>query len=394
MNKPPKGHPGTIRETYKEIVEDPEAAHHAHEYMKNIGQDLRLVFWETTAGCNLECIHCRRLEVSFELAKDDMTTEESYAFIDSLADFAKPILVLSGGEPLFRPDIFDIARYATDKDLTVAMATNGTLVTAEVAHKLKASGVRRVSISLDGATEPIHDEFRKIPGSFGDAIRGLRHCQDAGIETQINSTIARHNVHEVEDIYKLAIDLGAKAMHIFMLVPVGCGVEIAEDQMLPADQYEEVLNWFYDISKEKKLETKATCAPHYFRIMRQRAKEEGIRITPQTHGMAAMTKGCLAGTAVCFVSHKGEVFPCGYLPVHCGNVKTQSFREIWEESVVFGDLRDPDKLEGKCGLCEFKKVCEGCRARAYYEAGSYLAEEPYCIYEPVQMKKIAEVEEG
>jgi heme b synthase len=370
----------------------PEAAQHAHEYMKNMGHDLRLVFWETTAGCNLECIHCRRLEVSHELAKDDMTTEESKAFIDSLTEFASPILVLSGGEPLFRPDIFEIARYATDKGLTVAMATNGTLVNAEVARKLKESGIRRVSISLDGATAKIHDEFRKIPGSFEDAIQGLHLCQEAGIETQINSTVARHNVHELKDLYKMAIELGAKALHIFMLVPVGCGVEIADDQMLPSDQYEEVLNWFYDISKEKKLETKATCAPHYFRIMRQRAKEEGIRITPQTHGMAAMTKGCLAGTAVCFVSHKGEVFPCGYLPVDCGNVKTQPFGEIWEQSVVFSDLRDPDKLEGKCGLCEFKKVCEGCRARAYYEAGSYLAEEPYCIYEPIQMKKIAEVE--
>ena len=392
MSHPPKGYPGTIRDAYKGMAEGPEAGRHAHDYMKNIAHDLRLVFWETTAGCNLECIHCRRIDVSLELAQDDMTTEESKAFIDSLAEFAKPILVLSGGEPLFRPDIFELAQYATDKGLTVAMATNGTLVTAEVARKMKESGVRRVSISLDGATSETHNEFRKIEGSFEDAIRGLHLCQEAGVETQINSTIARHNVHEVEDLYQLAQDLGAKAMHIFMLVPVGCGVEIAEDQMLPADQYEEVLNWFYDISKEKKLETKATCAPHYFRIMRQRAKEEGIRITPQTHGMAAMTKGCLAGTAVCFVSHKGEVFPCGYLPVHCGNVKTQPFREIWEESVVFGDLRDPEQLEGKCGLCEFKKVCEGCRARAYYEAGSYLAEEPYCIYEPRQMKKIAEVD--
>ncbi len=391
MEHKPKGPPGTIRDAYRDMTGGPEAAHQAHEYMKNIAHELRLVFWETTAGCNLECIHCRRLEVSHELAKGDMTTEESKAFISSLADFARPILVLSGGEPLFRPDIFELARFATDKGLTVAMATNGTLVTAEVARRMKESGVRRVSISLDGATSETHNEFRKIPGSFQDAMRGLRYCQEAGIETQINSTIARHNVHEVEDLYKLAQELEAKALHIFMLVPVGCGVEIAEDQMLPADQYEEVLNWFYDISKEKKLETKATCAPHYFRIMRQRAKQEGIRITPQTHGMAAMTKGCLAGTAVCFVSHKGEVFPCGYLPVNCGNVKTQSFREIWEESVVFGDLRDPEKLEGKCGLCEFKKVCEGCRARAYYEAGSYLAEEPYCIYEPVQMKKIAEV---
>ncbi|MFQ6672571.1 MAG: radical SAM protein, partial [Candidatus Tectimicrobiota bacterium] len=369
MSHAPAGRTGTIRDDYRSMVDEPDAAHQAHAYMKNVDHTLRLVFWETTVGCNLECIHCRRLEVSRELAKSDLTTEESFAFLDSLAAFARPILVLSGGEPLFRPDIYAIARYATTRGLTVAMATNGTLVDVEVAEKIKASGVQRVSISLDGATAAVHDTFRRIPGSFAAAVRGLRHCQAAGLETQINSTVARHNVHELEALYRLALALGVKALHLFMLVPVGCGVEIADDQMLPATQYEEVLNWLYDIAQEKKIETKATCAPHYFRIMRQRAKADGIRITPQTHGMAAMTKGCLAGSAVCFVSHKGEVFPCGFLPVPCGNVRFQPFRAIWEESTVFAALRDPDRLEGKCGLCEFKKVCLGCRARASYEAG-------------------------
>ncbi|MFQ5892980.1 MAG: radical SAM protein [Nitrospinota bacterium] len=386
MSHAPDGRTGTIRDDYRSMVDEPEAAHQAHAYMKNVDHALRLVFWETTVGCNLECIHCRRLEVSRELAKADLTTEESFAFLDSLAAFARPILVLSGGEPLFRPDIYAIARYATTRGLTVAMATNGTLVDAEVAGKIKASGVQRVSISLDGATAAVHDTFRRIPGSFAAAVRGLRHCQAAGLETQINSTVARHNVHELKDLYRLALVLGVKALHLFMLVPVGCGVEIADDQMLPATQYEEVLNWLYDIAQEKKIETKATCAPHYFRIMRQRAKADGVRVTPKTHGMAAMTKGCLAGTAVCFVSHKGEVFPCGFLPVPCGNVRFQPFRSIWEESTVFAALRDPDRLEGKCGLCEFKKVCLGCRARAYYEAGSYLAEEPYCLYEPIRTR--------
>ncbi|HHT9149874.1 MAG TPA: SPASM domain-containing protein, partial [Candidatus Wujingus californicus] len=163
---------------------------------------------------------------------------------------------------------------------------------------------------------------------------------------------------------------------------VGCGVQIADDQMLHPKKYEEVLNHFYDLSKEAKIQTKATCAPHYFRIMRERAKEEGITISPKTHGMAAMTKGCLAGTGVCFVSHKGEVFPCGYLPVEAGHVRKQKFVDIWNDSPIFQKLRDPDLLEGKCGACEYKKVCEGCRARAFYDTGNYLAEEPYCIYQP------------
>ncbi len=352
--------------------------------MKN---QLRLVFWETTAGCNLECVHCRRLDVAHEMMKNDLTTEQSKQLIDNIAAQEKCILVLSGGEPLFRPDIYEIAEYANSVGLTVALATNGTLVTPEVAQKIVDAKIQRVSISLDGATPETHDAFRKLPGSFDKAIEGLKNLQALGMETQINSTIAKHNIHEVEQLYQNAIDLGVEALHIFMLVPVGCGVEIAEDAMLDADKYEEVLNWFYDISREGKIQTKATCAPHYFRIMRQRAKEDGVTISPKTHGMAAMTKGCLAGQSICFISHKGEVFPCGYLPVEAGHALDQPFTDIWQNSPVFADLRDQDKLGGKCGVCEYKKVCEGCRARAFFETkGDYMAEEPYCIYEPDKIK--------
>jgi heme b synthase len=371
----------TIKETYGHIKHDTKGKA-STEFMKNVKNQLRLLFWETTTGCNLECIHCRRLEVSKELTKDDLTTEESFTFIDSLAETQRPILVLSGGEPLFRPDIYDIARHAVKRGLTVALATNGTLIDERVAKKIVDAGIQRVSISIDGADAETHDNFRKLKGSFDRAIEGINHLTRLDMEIQINCTIAKHNVDQLKDLYELALKLKAVAMHIFMLVPVGCGVEIAEDQMLPAQKYEESLNLFYDLSKNAKIQTKATCAPHYFRIMRQRAKQEGITVSPKTHGMAAMTKGCLAGTGVCFVSHKGEVFPCGYLPVNAGNVKTQRFAEIWDDSEVFKNLRDTDLLEGKCGICEYKKVCEGCRARAFYQSGNYLAEEPYCIYEP------------
>jgi AdoMet-dependent heme synthase len=390
MHDKNSGHPGMDQGTIKDVyarIKDHGHAKASHAYMKNVQNQLRLVFWETTAGCNLECIHCRRLDVSTQLAKDDMTTEESYEFIDALADTAKPILVLSGGEPLFRPDIFDIAKYAVSKGLTVALATNGTLVDEVMAEKIVDAGVSRVSISLDGADPETHDNFRKLKGSFESAIEGFNHLKKLGMSMQINCTIAKHNAHQLHDLYNLCLKLGAEAMHIFMLVPVGCGVEIADDQMLEPERYEYILNQFYDLSKEAKIQTKATCSPHYFRIMRQRAKEEGITITPKTHGMAAMTKGCLAGTGVCFVSHKGEVFPCGYLPVTAGHVKKQPFKEIWKDSPVFMKLREPDLLGGKCGECEYKKVCEGCRARAFYETGDYMAEEPYCIYKPKLMSK-------
>jgi heme b synthase len=353
--------------------------------------DLRLLFWETTAGCNLECVHCRRLDVSRQLMQSDLSTDASLRFVENLASFAKPILVLSGGEPLFRPDIYQIAQHARQCGLTVALATNGTLIDEPVARKIVDAGIRRVAISIDGMDATTHDAFRRQAGSLAAALNGFRHLRRLEMSMQINCTVTKHNVHQIDQLYDMAVREGADALHLFMLVPVGCGVQIAESNMLPPDEYERVLNWMYDKSKTRQLHLKATCAPHYFRVMRQRAAAEHVHIeATHSHGkpgghpeMAAMTKGCLAGSAICFVSHTGEVFPCGYLPVSAGNVKKQSMQDIWENAHVFQRLRNVDELEGKCGVCEFKKVCMGCRARAFYEAnGNYMAEEPYCVYEP------------
>ena len=364
----------------------------------------RLLFWETTAGCNLRCIHCRRITVADQLLPQDLSTDEAFGLIDQLTSFARPILILSGGEPLFRPDIFAIARYAADAGLIVALATNGTLITTDVALKIKESGIRRVSISLDGADAETHDFFRG-DGAFELALRGMRHLRQVDTRYQINTTVAKHDVHQMDEMYQLALDMGAAALHLFLLVPVGCGVEIAEDQMIDSQEYESVLNWMYDREMEGKIELKATCAPHYHRIFRQRQAEErrqGIfRQRPQSQhrqqhagghpgsntareAMNAMTKGCLAGTGVAFISHRGEVFPCGYLPVEAGNIRQQDFQTIWESSPVFQDLRAfPQQGEGgKCGICEFRNVCSGCRARAYGLTGNYLDEEPFCTYLP------------
>lgn len=355
----------------------------------------RLVFWETTAGCNLKCIHCRRVTVADQLTPQDLTTQEAFNMIDEIAAVGKPVFVLSGGEPLFRPDIYEIARYAADKGLPVALATNGTLIDDAVAAKIKDSGVQRVSISFDGSDAATHDKFRGLPGSFEAAKRGFKALRDVGLPVQINTTVAKHNETQLEDMRQIAKDLDAVGLHLFLLVPVGCGVEIAEEQMISAQEYERVLNWLYDVEQsEPDLQLKATCAPHYFRVMRTRRAEDrrnGVeRDLPashdrQVHGhpsMHAATKGCLAGTGVCFVSHRGEVFPCGYLPVEAGNVRKQSFGEIWQDSPLFAELRDPDQLEGKCGICQFKSLCSGCRARAYGVTGDYMAEEPFCAYQP------------
>ncbi len=355
---------------------------------------LRLLFWESTVGCNLACVHCRRLEVSQHLSKLDLSTEQAKAMISSLPETGKPILVFSGGEPLMRPDVFELAEHAKRVGLPTALATNGTMVDRDVAARIVAAGFERVSISFDGPDAPTHDSFRG-EGAFEKSIAGFRNLRAAGMSMQINTTVARHNFAKLDQTYQLALDLGADALHIFMLVPVGCGMTLSQDVLLSGQEYEQALNWIYDRSLEGKLHLKATCAPHYFRIMRQRAKSEN-RPMPTMHGhghgghpggeMSAMSKGCLAGQAVCFVSHTGEVFPCGYLPVSSGNIKDTPLPVIWRDSKIFAELRDESNLSGKCGCCEFSKVCMGCRARAFSVRGDYLAEEPNCPHTPTRMK--------
>ncbi|HEY7096529.1 MAG TPA: radical SAM protein [Terriglobales bacterium] len=384
----------------------------------------RLVFWEVTKGCNLRCIHCRASATELS-SPNDLSTKTALGIIDQIAEAANPILVLSGGEPLYRSDIFQLARYGTDKGLRVALATNGTLVTKDVARMVVDSGVKRVSISLDGADAKTHDAFRGIPGAFEAAVCGLRNLKALGMSVQINMTIARHNAHQLPQVLELARSLGADALHTFLLVPVGCGVDIAAEQMVPPEEYERMLNWFYDQSLQGGIELKATCAPHYFRVVRQRrvadrkaaqtlasvtlaenpsAKSHigpndilmpggtGISIKPAGHpgghpgghpsDMNASTKGCLAGTGVCFISHQGEVFPCGYLPVLAGDLRKQRFADIWRDAIIFNELRDTNNLKGKCGCCEFRNICMGCRARAFAATGDYLDEEPFCVYQP------------
>jgi radical SAM protein with 4Fe4S-binding SPASM domain len=393
----------------------------------------RLIFWEVTKGCNLRCVHCRA--TATELASpSDLPTAQCLNFIDQIAELSNPILVLSGGEPIYRSDIFQLAQYASDKGLRVALATNGTLVTKDVAQKIVDCGIKRVSISLDGSNAETHDSFRGIPGSFDAAIYGFRNLKELGMPVQINMTIAKHNAAELPKVLDLVRNLGADALHTFLLVPVGCGVDIAESQMVAPDEYERILNWFYDQAADGGIELNTTCAPHYFRVVRQRHASEGRQaaavetappaigptemtmpgaigiafktgceksgksglrhdgVPQHPHGhpggdgdpnaMNAMTKGCLAGTGVCFVSFEGEVFPCGYLPARAGDLRKQTFADIWNHSPVFADLRDTNKLEGKCGCCEFRNVCRGCRARAYAAKGNYMAEEPFCVHEP------------
>ena len=357
------------------------------------GQLLRLLFWESTIKCNLTCAHCRRVEGD-EAVDTDMTAEQARGMIDQLEEVGKeqgfmPILVFSGGEPLCRDDIFELIEYAGQKKLILALASNGTTIDAGVAKRIKECGIDRVSISLDGATSEVHNKLRQLEGSFEGAIAGINHLRDAGVPFQINVTVTRFNSHQIDDVFALAEELGAVAVHPFMLVPVGCGEEIAEEDMLSPAEYEEMMAKIAKRSKDSDVQVKVTCGPHYERVIRELGLQDnkggGHPGGHQATG-AATTKGCLAGLGVMFVGHQGDVFPCGYLPVDCGNILDTPLKDIWANSEDLAKMRDVSQLTGKCGACGYKKVCGGCRARAYAASGDYMAEEPFCEYVPPKLK--------
>lgn len=366
--KPPHSHPGGGHPGTKSAAKDP---------------GLRLVAWEATRNCNLTCIHCRASATNGPY-EGELDTQAGFKLMDEIARVGKPIVILTGGDPMLRPDIFEIAKYGDSLGLRMVMSPNGTLITPESAAQMVEAGIKRISVSLDGASAKSHDKFRGVPGAFDGALRGIELAKAAGLDFQINTTISQVNLGEIQQIMDLAVDLGAVAHHIFLLVPTGRGKYIV-DQEISADQYEKTLNWFYDQRHKTPLQLKATCAPHYYRILRQRAKEDGEKVTFDTHGLDAVTRGCLGGIGFCFISHVGVVQPCGFLGLNCGDVKKTPFDQIWKESKIFNDLRDYDKLEGKCGVCEYRKVCGGCRARAFEATGNYQAEEPLCSHQPFSM---------
>ena len=345
-------------------------------------QGPRLVAWEVTRSCNLNCVHCRASSDGGPYP-GELDTKKCLDILDQIAGEGKPIVILTGGEPLLREDIFDLARYGTDLGLRMVMATNGTLMTTRIVESMKDSGIKRVSISLDGPNADEHDAFRKVPGAYDGALKGIELLKEGGIEFQVNTTVTRHNIGHIHEMLDLAIALGAAAHHIFLLVPTGRARDMI-DQEIDALEYEKVLHWFYNKGKEVPIHLKATCAPHYYRILREEAHRRGEKVDFETYGLDAVTRGCLGGTAFCFISHDGIVQPCGYLEINCGDLKVSSFEAVWRDSEVFKRLRNFSEYKGKCGRCEFLRVCGGCRARAYEATGDFMSEEPLCLYQPAR----------
>ena len=358
----PGGHPGASR------------------FLPDGSPKCRLIAWEVTRSCNLACKHCRA-EAHPEPYPGELSTAEAKALIDTFPEVGSPIIIFTGGDPMMRPDVYELADYARTKGLRCVMSPNGTLIPPEPARKIREAGFQRCSISIDGADAASHDAFRGVPGAFDASMRGIEYLKAEGVEFQINTTVTKSNLHSFKEIFKLCERIGAKAWHIFLLVPMGRAASIQEE-VITAEEYEEVLHWFYDFRKTTSMHLKATCAPHYYRIMRQRAHEEGITVDMENFGMDAMTRGCLGGTGFCFISHTGQLQPCGYLTIDCGNVRETPFHELWKKTPWFLKFRNQDEYKGKCGVCEYHKVCGGCRARAYSMTDDPMEQEPLCLYQP------------
>ncbi|WKZ33138.1 MAG: heme b synthase [Thermodesulfobacteriota bacterium] len=350
----------------------------------------KLIAWELTRSCNLDCIHCRAA-ARFGPYPNELTTEECFKFLDDVASFSNPIMIMTGGEPMLRDDIWDIAKYGTKLGLRMVMAPCGFLVTEETARKMIESGIQRVSFSIDGATAESHDNFRRVPGAFASVMTAIENVKKVGLPFQVNTTITRHNLAELPKILELVISLGAVAHHPFLLVPTGRGAQL-KDQEISPEEYEKSLSWFYEMRDRVPLQFKPTCAPHYYRIFRQKEREKGVTVTPETHGLDAMSKGCMGGQSFAFVSNTGKVQICGFLDVECGDIRKEPFHVVWDNSKVFQEMRAWDDYNGRCGYCEFRKVCGGCRARAFAFTGDYMDEEPFCTYQPSDAAKKAHAE--
>lgn len=356
------------------------------------------VAWEITQSCALACVHCRA-EARPKRDPRELTTDEAHGLIDQVVDLGKPILVVTGGDPMMRRDVYDLLEYGVSRGLRMALSPSATaLVTLRALERVRDIGVSMIHISLDGSDAQRHDGFRGVAGSFERTMRIMRDCHDLGLSLQIGTSVTRRNVSDLPAIAEIAREAGTRVWSLFFLVPTGRGR--AEDVITPEEQ-ESTMNWMYTLSQDAPFHVRTAAAPSYRRIVIQRRRaEEHARYISGTDTSGPVTweqtgagysfrqanaptgRGVNDGNGFCFVSHVGDVYPSGFLQLSAGNVREQRLGDIYRDSALFRELRNPELLKGACGQCEFRAVCGGNRARAYAMTGDYLASDPSCLYMP------------
>ena len=340
--------------------------------------------WNVTRECNMKCSHCYINATEKKLC-NELTTKEAKNLMDQIYQVSAPLLILSGGEPLLRPDIFELIQYGSKKGLKMGLGSNGSLIDETVARKLKEAGIATVSISLDSNIPAQHDEFRGVVGAFEKAVEACKALRKNNVLVQVNTTLTQQNYNQIDDIMSLAENIGVENFHLFFLVPTGRGTKLTD---ISPEKYEEMITKTFAKTANHRLNVRPSCAPQFMRI----AKGMGL-------DMRQWIRGCIAGLHYCRIYPNGDVTPCPYLPIKLGNIREKSFKEIWFNSKVFKDLRNPNLLKGKCGICEYRGLCGGCRARAHGLSNDfidycgdlheptelkndYLTEDPWCVYQP------------
>jgi radical SAM protein len=369
------------------------AAHDARMSVADFNLSPFTIAWELTRACAFACRHCRA-EAQPRRNPDELSTEEAFRLIDDIKEFGDPILVVTGGDPMMRRDLFDILEYASGKGLRTSLTPTTTkLVTVDRLRRVRDAGVRRVAVSIDGPTSEPHDAFRGFKGSFDMAVKIARAVGEAGLSLQVNTTVSRFNADHLDDFIPLISDLNAVQWSLFFLVPTGRA--LAGDMISP-EQHERVFNWLYELSRNAPFDIKSTAAPAYRRVALQKARANGagpVTVAGAGYryqdGLNRPTLGVNDGKGFCFVSHVGDVCPSGFLPLTAGNVREQSIIDIYRNSKLFRELRDTSLITGKCGDCSFLEICSGSRARAYAVTGDYLASDPSCAYDPHSAQEAA-----
>lgn len=368
-------------------------------FSRDFNKDPFIVIWELTRACQLKCLHCRA-DAQYKRDPRELSFEEGKNLIDQIYEMNNPLLVFTGGDPLMREDVFEIAKYAVDKGVRVSMTPSATPnVTKEAIQKAKEAGLSRWAFSIDGPTAVVHDYFRGTAGSFDLTMEKINYLHELEIPIQINTVISKYNIDYLDEMAKMVEDLNCVLWSVFFLVPTGRGQ--VSDMISPV-QHEKVFRWLYDLSKRVSFDIKTTEAMHYRRVVIQQKMREAKELNGEINYLSALTeqgltgsidglgrapKGVNDGNGFVFISHIGDVYPSGLLPVKAGNVRETPLAEIYRESPIFKSLRNPDLFKGKCGVCEFRYVCGGSRSRAYAMTGDYLESEPFCVYIPKELRE-------